>query len=169
MEKQEYIQFSKNKSQGKKIKFKLPKEILGNLKRKYAISKLKNSNTFNPYEKGTEGILYMTETYKKKDLEVAKTVKNLYLPEASLEDNYTEYYYLYRKLNELKNQRKLIDYILRILNKAIISNLGLDEEDYILFNGVTINKLEMLIIDLKENKKSMAKIKDELSSAKNYK
>ena len=157
-----FIKFTSKPISENKIHFVFPSSIMSNYKRKKTIRKLKKLNSNQLYNDGLEGVRFISNMKEIADIEVSKLGKHFFIFDYNWSDYYTDYYYVYRKIRQMLEQRKLVDYVLEVINLNLVNIFKLDKSDIILFNGITIDILNKLLDDLKQNNKSVATVLNEL-------
>ncbi len=149
-----------------KIDFTFPKFIMSNRKRKKVINSLTllNSNQiFTDNDDVLERMRFVGDMRNKADIEIGRLGKHFYIND-NFYEYYNDYYCLYRKIKQSIEQRKLVDYVLEILNSKLIKIFNLKEDDIIIFNGLTIEKLKDLLCQLEYNTSTMSDIWDKLNN-----
>ena len=136
-----------------KVSFTFPKGILSERERKNTISKLSLLNPINLYSdlSNMENMRFANEMSKIAELELGKIGEHYFSSQNSF-DYYTDYYCIYRLIKLRINQRKLINYVLKTINRVFIKSLQLEDNDNLVFNGTTIERLESMLDELIDNK-----------------
>lgn len=164
--KEEIINFySKNINNYDCIIFKMPKIIMSNKKRNNILKKIKllNSNKMISENSGNlDRLKFLSEMQKKASLEIDKMCNPFYINNSSCFDYYTDFYCIYRKAKTMISQRLLIDYVISEINKLLMNLFELDNEDIIVFNGMTLVELNIIIEDLKLYKTPLPDIANKL-------
>lgn len=149
------------------ISFEFPKSIMSENKRKRTIAKLalldiSQIDTSNEFEKS--GWKFASEMMTKAQIEIGKVGKHFYMNGES-NINFSDYYIVYRSIKQKIEQRKLLDYVLDKLNSEFVCILNLKSDDILEFKGVSVEKLNALLIDLKENTYPLTSIIQEIKKS----
>ena len=115
-----------------KIRLRFPRKIMGNLKRRKILNRLKRMNCL--------GENNLTKDYSAINSNI---------------DNYTDQYILYREIRKRKNQKILVSYIFDKINKTLHSYLNITDNDNLVFISQTLEELDLIESDLINNKKTI--------------
>lgn len=156
------VEFSFEPISGNEINFMFPSGVMNEYERKKIIRYLTKLNSSQIYKDDVQWGKFIFDMKKKADLKIGKLGKDIYIYENGWSDYYNDYYYVYRKINEMIAQRKLVDYVLNVINHNLINIFELDKEDVLLFNGKTIDVLINLQSELENNSRPVISILEEL-------
>lgn len=157
-----YLSISKYKEEKELGKFTLflPMKIMNPIKRILILKELKRMNyltadEYNDSEYPRDS-LYIMELIRKKASKITKD----YTSTNSM-DKATDHYILYREIRKRIKQTLLVNYILEKINKSIHKYINdIETDDYIIFNCLTIEKLQELESNLLNNKTTIKEINE---------
>lgn len=136
----------------KKAVFKLKLPFLKrlkvrNMKRKIcSIEKYRHSSSFD------NKLKYLVAQEQYKELAIAKLVHDFYI-DTYKTDLYNDYYYTIKLINTKINQLRYIEFIIGQVNDII--KIVTNVENYISFNGFTLDELNEMKVNLENNKVSI--------------